>query len=453
MKPEEATRIAEEAYIFAYPILENYRTMDRVTGINTAKEKRRYFNTLHHTSKLLGPEFKNIVAPNNDTLYSSSWLDLADGPLVLTVPDIPDRRYYVFQMVNMYNHNFGYIGARTTGYSAADFLISGPEWDGDIPATISQDFRSESRFAFLIGRTLIDGQEDLPAVKKIQAGYKLQPLDAYLGNPVCSAPRDPEIPPYDKEAALGTGFIRFLNYILGHALIHPDEADMISQFSVIGIDPGSQPDLESIPDEITESIKLGIHRAREKIRQKTREIGHRVKGWRSLAGAHGPRETMQGRYLVNAAGAMLGLYGNDEAEASNFAAFSDESGGELDASRHNYILRFEENQLPPVNAFWSITMYRHPEILLVDNPINRYSIGDRTRGLTYSEDGSLEIYLQFESPGKNRESNWLPAPPGVFLVALRCYLPDMECFPDYQPPGIRIVPGANVVRREPPASS
>lgn len=148
---------------------------------------------------------------------------------------------------------------------------------------------------------------------------------------------------------------------------------------------------------------------------------------------------MAGRYLINAAGAMVGLYGNDEEEASNFMVLVDAEGDELDASKHNYILRFEKGNLPPVKAFWSITMYRPPEILLVENPIQRYAVGDRTRGLIFGDDGSLEIYLQSQSPGADKESNWLPTPAGVFMMALRCYLPDAERFSSYEPPGIQKV--------------
>jgi len=439
LSPEEKTELAEEAYIFAYPILENYRTMDRLTGINTPENQRRRFNTLRNTSHLLGPEFKNIVAPNNDTLYSSTWLDLKNEPLVLSVPEIPDQRYYVFQLVSMYNHNFGYVGARTTGYSPGDYLITGPDWNGVAPNRIQQVFPCETRFAFLLGRTLINGPEDLEQVKAIQAGYRLQPLSQYLEHPAPVTAGDNHIMPYNKEKAQTTEFISYLNTILDNAIIHPDEADMIQRFSAIGIGQGSDFNPGLLDEGTAAAIELGIKQALETISQKVKAIGRLTNGWRSMIGTHGPREVMAGRYLINAAGAMVGLYGNDEEEASNFMVLVDAEGDELDASKYNYTLRFDKGNLPPVKAFWSITMYKPPEILLVENPIQRYAVGDRTRGLRYGDDGSLEFYLQHQSPGADQESNWLPTPPGAFMMALRCYLPDMERFPSYEPPGIRKV--------------
>ena len=436
---EELAILAEEAYIFAYPILENFRTMDRLAGSNTPESRRRSFNTLRHTSQLLGPEFKNIVAPNNDTLYSSTWLDLKDEPLVLSVPAIPNQRYYVFQMVNMYNHNFGYVGARTTGYSAGDYLITGYDWHGEIPSGIQQVFRCETRFAFLLGRTLVDGPEDLEQVQAVQAGYGLQPLSEYLGQSAAISSVERQVMPFDKDKAVSVRFINYLNYILENALIHPDEADMIRQFSAIGIGQANAFDHRVMSTHETEAIERGVSNALEKISQKVKEIGKQTNGWRSLVDSHGSRKVMAGRYLINAAGAMVGLYGNDKEEAANFSAFVDEEGHDLDATEQDYIIRFDRDQLPPVNAFWSITMYRPPEILLVENPINRYSIGDRTPTLKYGSDGSLEIYLQHESPGGDRISNWLPAPPGPFMLALRCYLPDENRFPKYKPPGIHKV--------------
>ncbi|MBT4267826.1 MAG: DUF1254 domain-containing protein, partial [Deltaproteobacteria bacterium] len=294
LSPEEITRLAEEAYIFAYPILENYRTMDRLTGINTPEDRRRQFNTLRNTSHLLGPEFKNIVAPNNDTLYSSTWLDLKNEPLVLSVPEIPDKRYYVFQLVSMYNHNFGYIGSRTTGYSPGDYLITGPDWNGIAPNKVQQIFPCETRFAFLLGRTLVDGPEDIEQVKAIQAGYRLQHLSQYLDHPAPVTAGDSQIMPYNKDKALTAAFITYLNTMLDNAIIHPDEADMIQRFSVIGIGQGSDFDLSLFSEEDVSAIELGIKQALEKIGQKVKAIGRLTNGWRSMIGNHGPRKVMAG---------------------------------------------------------------------------------------------------------------------------------------------------------------
>ncbi|MBU4318109.1 MAG: DUF1254 domain-containing protein [Proteobacteria bacterium] len=436
---EETTSLAEEAYIYAFPMLENLKTMDRIAGPKAPSKTQRRFNTLLSNTKLLGPEFKKIVAPNNDTIYSSSWLDLSHEPLVLTVPDIPDQRYYVFQLVNLYNHNFGYAGSRTTGTSKGTFLIAGYDWSGSIPDSIKKVFRSETRFVFLCGRTLIDGPGDVENVRAIQKGYLLEPLSRYLGAPSTEAPPDPIFPAYDAEKASSPEFISYLNFILGNAFIHPDDQPILGRLARIGVGPGKPFSSQGLSGEMLDAIRKGIAAAMEKIRKKAQELGIKVNGWNTLADSHGPREIMGKRPLINAVGAAIGLYGNDKEEANNYSCSTDTDGKPVDGSKFRYILRFEKDSLPPVIAFWSITLYEPPLMLMAENPIQRYSMGDRTRGLQYGADGSLTLYIQHESPGPDKEPNWLPCPKGPFVLALRNYWPDEKRFPSFIPPGIQRV--------------
>jgi len=176
----------------------------------------------------------------------------------------------------------------------------------------------------------------------------------------------------------------------------------------------------------------------EKIRKKCQETGVAVNGWTTIAGSHGSREVMGKNRLLNAAGAAIGLYGNDKEEASNFACFVDGNGDAFDGLKLNYRLRFERGKLPTARAFWSITMYRMPQMLMVENPINRYSIGDRTGNLKYAKDGSLTLYIQHKSPGQDKESNWLPAPDAPFALALRVFWPDEKLFPTFAPPAVAL---------------
>ena len=434
---KEIASLAEEAYVFALPMLENLKTMDRIAGPDAPSRAPRKFNTLLSNSKLLGPEFKKIVAPNNDTVYSSTWLDLSREPLVLSVPDIPDQRYYVFQMVNMYNYNFGYIGARTTGFSRGNYLIAEQGWTGEVPASIDKVFRSETRFVFLFGRTLIDGPEDVERLKAVQKGYSLAPLSRYLGKPLPEDPPDPVFPRYDAGKASSPDFIAYLNFILGNALIHPDDRPLLDRFAKIGVGPGKPFSGKDLSEAMREAIQKGIADGKEKISKKGVELGKKVNGWTTLADSHGPREIMGKKRLVNAVGAAVALYGNDKEEANNYTCSADVNGNPLDGLKTKYVLRFEKDHLPPVKAFWSITMYEPPLLTMVENPIRRYSIGDRTKGLVYGEDGSLTIYIQHESPGPEKESNWLPCPAGPFVLALRNYWPDMERFPLFVPPSVR----------------
>jgi hypothetical protein len=434
---EEIVSLAEEAYIFAFPMLENLKTMDRIAGPTAPSKTKRRFNTLLSNTKLLGPEFKKIVAPNNDTVYSSSWLDLSHEPLVLTVPDIPDQRYYVFQMVNLYNHNFGYAGSRTTGTSKGNFLIAGHDWSGPTPESIKKVFRSETRFVFLCGRTLIDGPEDVENVRAIQKGYLLEPLSRYSGAPSTEEPPDPVFPAYDAEKAGSPEFISYLNFILGNAFIHLDDQPILGRLARIGVGPGRSFSSRDLSEERLEAIKKGIEIGTEKIRKAAQKMGIKVNGWNTLADSHGPREVMGKRPVINAAGAAIGLYGNDKEEANNYTCSTDRNGEKLDGSDARYVLRFEKGNLPPVKAFWSITLYQPPLVQMVENPIKRYSIGDRTRGLKYGEDGSLTLCIQHKAPGAEKESNWLPCPDGPFMLALRNYWPDLEKFHQFVPPSVQ----------------
>lgn len=435
---KEIEAIAEEAYIMAYPMMENYKTMEQSVRSGSSKRKLQPFNWLLNNSQLLGPEFTQIVAPNHDTVYSSTWLDLKNSPQVLSIPDIPDERYYVFQLVNMYNYNFGYIGARTHGYTAGNYLIHGPDWVGKVPDCIDQTFRSESRFAYLIGRTLIDGPEDREKIKIIQKGYKLEHLSQFENQIESLAQtQTPDFKPYDVQKSLSAEFIDYFNIILGQSAIHPDDQSKINKFSRIGVVPGKTFVINELSEQKRQAIERGIRSAIKKIKSKVKEIGLRLNGWNILMDSHGPREIMASRPLVNAAGAMAALYGNDKEEASNFACFVDQDGQELDASKYDYRIRFEKGAFPPVKAFWSITMYRLPEFLLVKNPIDRYTIGDRTLNLIYEEDGSLEIVIRNETPKPEFGKNWLPAPNGPFVLALRNYWPDMNRFSKFTPPAIQ----------------
>lgn len=433
---EEIAAIAEEAYIFALPMLENYKTMDRIAGPDAPGKAKKKFNNLLSNSRLLGPEFKKIVAPNNDTVYSSTWMDLSHEPLVLSVPDIPDKRYYVFQMVNMYNYNYGYVGARATGYRAGSYLITNYNWTGAVPQGIDNVFQSETRFGFLFGRTLIDGPEDVENVKAIQRGYRLQYLSRYTGNSESPDYPDPVFLTYEAEKAGSPEFISYLNFILANAAIHPDDKDKVDRFAKIGISPGESFNSNDFSKETLEAIGKGIAVATQKIQAMAQEIGIKKNGWSTLADSHGPREIMAKRPLVNAAGAALALFGNDKEEANNYTCNADINGNPLDGGKHTYLLRFEKDNLPPVKAFWSITMYEPPTITMVENSIERYSIGDRTRGLEYDEDGTLTLYIQHASPGSNKDPNWLPCPAGPFLLALRNYWPDEKRFAAFVPPAL-----------------
>jgi hypothetical protein len=364
-------------------------------------------------------------------------MDLRREPMVLSVPEISDNRYYSFQLVDLYTHNFGYIGTRKTGFGAGDYLIAGPSWKDEKPEGIDKVIRTECDFIIALGRTQVNGPDDADDAKAVMNDYRAAPLSRFLGEAAPPEPEPVDFPAYDPQKAESAAFITYFNFLLGQLEPHPSEAALLEKFTKIGIGPDEPFDVNSLDPEIKAAIEEGVESALVKIEEKSRQLGTEKNGWMLITGAFGNREEMQGKYLTRAAAAMFGIYGNDLEEAFYPASESDADNEPLDGSKHNYFLHFEEDEIPPVKAFWSLTMYKLPEQLFIENEINRYKIGTATEGLSYNEDGSLDIYIQKEHPGPEKESNWLPAHDGKFSLQARLYWPKKEALdPLYVPPAV-----------------
>ena len=424
LTPEQAKQVAEEAYIFAFPMLDNYKMMFAQAIFEGSPAYDAPFNTLKNKAILLGPEYTTIVRPNNDTFYSIIWLDLRGEPVVLSVPAITDNRYYSFQLIDLYTHNFDYIGTRSTGFGAGNYIIAGPGWKGEVPEGVAKVIPTEGNFAVALGRTQVFGPDDVENAVSVQQGYKAQLLSEYLGQEPPAAPASLDFPVYSPEKVKTAEFIGYLNFILGQLEPHPSEEALLEKFAGIGIGPDRPFDVEKIDPEIKKAIEEGIAGALEKIEAKTLELGERHNGWMQITGVFGTREAMQGKYLVRAAAAYFGLWGNTLEEAFYPETNLDADGEALDGSKHKYVLHFEADEIPPVKAFWSLSMYKLPEQLFIENEINRYVISSATEGLRYEEDGSLNVYIQKETPGGEMTSNWLPAHDGPFSLQARLYWPE-----------------------------
>ncbi|RZV51840.1 MAG: DUF1254 domain-containing protein [Deltaproteobacteria bacterium] len=440
---DEAAAIAEEAYIYAFPMMENYRTMYAQAIDRNAPGYLGGFNEMVHETELLGPEFKDIVRPNNDTMYSFAWLDLRAQPLVITVPEIGNR-YYSVQLVDMFTHNFGYIGTRATGTNAGSYVVAGPEWSETRPQNASAVFQGETSFVYCIIRTEVRGPDDVAAVGALQKQFRLTPLNVFLGRTGAPAATGITFPMYNPSRAKSAEFVDLLNFLLTGVVIAPEERELMTRLSEIGIRAGALGASRSFSPELRAAIDRGVGQGMVAIDEAAYDPGRlqsvtvrEGNGWQGIAGLFGPGDLMRTKYVARAVAAKVGLYGNDVEEAYYPVANVDASGQPLDGSKKAYVMRFESDALPAVDAFWSMTMYSLPDQLMVENPIARYSIGDRSK-LEYDEDGSLTLYIQRESPERAKVSNWLPAPDGAFSLQFRMYLPKAESLdPLYLPPAVK----------------
>jgi len=430
----EVKAIAEEAYIYGFPMIAAYKAMYEFNVDKSSSQYKAPFNVIWNDSKTFTPKDTAIVTPNADTPYSLLQADLRAEPIVLCVPEVEKDRYYSVQLVDLYSFNYGYIGSRTTGNGTGCYLVAGPRWKGEAPAGIAKTFRSETEFSLVIYRTQLFNSADIDNVKKIQAGYKVQTLSAFLNQPAPPAPPSIEFPKFVGEEPFKTEFPAYFDFLLQFAPEVPEEKALRAKFASIGIGPGKKFDFKDLSPEHKAAVGLAIKEGFDKIDQAVGTIGKKINGW-NISSAFGDRDFFKGDWLLRAAAAKAGIYGNDAVEAMYPLTREDGKGQPLDGSKHKYTLTFAKGEFPPVNAFWSVTMYDGKTQLLIENPINRYLINSpMLPGLKKNPDGSLTLYIQKDSPGKARESNWLPAPDGPIYMVMRLYWPK-DTPPSILPPG------------------
>lgn len=422
----EARGIARDAYVYGFPMVDNYRIQHAYFVDPANPEYKGAWNTVHNTARVYTPDDKAIQTPNSDTPYSQLGLDLRAEPIVLTVPAIEEGRYYSLQFIDAYTFNFAYAGTRATGNGGGQFLVTGPGWKGEVPAGLTH-IPSETDLAFVLYRTQLFGPDDLDNVKKIQAGYGAQPLSAFLGTaPPPAAPAIAWVEPLTPEAQkTDPRFFEVLDFVLQFAPTHDSEKDLRARFARLGIAPGGDFDAAKLSPELQQAVKDGMADAWAELAALTKRV---EAGELGSGDFFGTRDYLKDNYGYRMAGAALGIYGNSKEEAFYPPYRTDAAGQPLDGA-HRYRLRIAPDQMPPAGAFWSLTMYRMPESLLVENPIDRYLINSpMLPNLKKDADGGITIHVQHESPGKAREANWLPAPAGPFSMAMRIYLPKPETF-------------------------
>ena len=433
--------IATLAYIYGFPLVSMVRLVDYSSSPNVPPAPGRGpINTFSSFPNFPTPNFTDIVTINVDTLYSFGLLNLAKEPVVLQVPPISGR-YYTLQFIDAYTNNFLYIGSRLNDTTGGTYLISGPNWKGDVPSGM-KEIKSPTNTVDIGGRIFVNGTADVPNVNAIQAKLILTPLSVFGRNTTSPQTVTPEtnvskqVPIGPQPALIPTTGIKIYDEISKDMADNPPPAadsKVLAKFATIGIGPGLTPS-DTKNDTIRAALENGIAEGEKLINEKVQYLGMNVNGWlvNLDLGDFGTD------YLLRAATVIYGIGANSPEEAVYPGTVTDNEGQNLTGT-HNYLIHFDKGQTPPVNAFWSITMYNNKSYL-VENPINRYGIGQYTEGLKYNPDGSLDIFIQNASPGADKESNWLPSPSEEFKLVLREYNPQEPILKgEYQIPPVQLV--------------
>ena len=429
----ETKAIAEEGFIYGLPIVMNYAVMYEYAVDRNSGQFKAPFNEIDNEARVYTWEDTAVVTPNSDTPYSFIWMDLRAEPMVLSVPAVEKSRYYSVMLCDGNTFNYGYIGTRATGSDAGDYLVAGPDWKGEAPPGIKGVFRSTTQFSVAGFRTQLFSAGDMENVKKVQSGYKGKPLSAYLKQPPPPATPAINFPKIDKEM-VKTGFFDYLDFALQFAPAGPEEQAIREKLARIGIGAGKTFDFKDLSLVHKAEVGLGTRDGEAKVEQYLSTGLKEVNGWK-IGSFFGDRAFFNGNWLLRAAAAKGGIYGNNVVEAAYPITKTMADGTELDGSKHNYVLTFPAGEFPPVNAFWSVTMYDGKTQFLIRNQMNRYLINSpMLPEMKTNPDGSLTLYIQKDSPGKEKETNWLPAPDGPIYLVMRLYWPK-ETPPSILPAG------------------
>lgn len=417
---------AKDAYIFAYPLVMNYRTMYK-----QAIEGDHAFGKWLHLGTST-PADTDIVTPNNDTPYSYAWVDVRSEPWVLTLPAVEDKRYYTNQWDDLWAFVLDNAGSVKDGNKGISVLVAGPDYNDAPPPGVSRVIKGESEFLGTLTRTQLMGTDTgLDRVKEIQQQYQLQPLSAYLNQPAPAAAPAVQWPAWTEGDETTSKYWDYLSFLLPFTTDNPDDKAMYDNLAALGIKRGEPFDQGSLSQEVKDALKGGIEDGRAELKKlsEAEDI--------DTAKLFGNRAQMGTDYVNRALGVYMGIFGNVPEQAKYFTVVVDQNGAPLDGSKGDYAITFPPGQIPPVKYFWSFTMYKVPDRFLVENPIDRYSIGSGTPGLKENPDGSLTVYFSVTDPGGDKYSNWLPAPKGPFWVVLRTYGPEAAILDkSWQPPKV-----------------
>jgi hypothetical protein len=423
---ESAHAIAVDAYLYFYPLLSMDITRLQSTNIETGKEfGKGPMNTFVNVPAYPPADLKVVVRINFDTLYSIAWLDLTKEPLVVSAPDT-NGRYYLLPMLDMWTDVFASPGWRTTGTQAGNFLVTPPGWSG---GTVPQGFShiaAPTPYVMIIGRTRTDGPADYDAVHKIQAGYKVTPLSRWGKEPErVTVKIDPTVdmktPPKIQVDTMPAA--KYFTYAAELLKLHPPhitDEPIIAQMKRIGIEPGKSLDFDKLDPAVKKALETAPQDAQQLMKWKVPTLARVANGWSMNTDTMG---VYGNYYLKRALVSQFGLGANLPEDAIYPLNLADDTGKPLDGG-NKYTIHFDKGATPPVNAFWSITLY-DGQGFQVGNVLNRFAVSS-WMPFKYNPDGSLDLYFQNESPGKDKEANWLPAPKGAFNLTMRLYGPKSD---------------------------
>jgi hypothetical protein len=418
----EAKDIAEEGFIYGLPLVMNYAVMQEYSVDKNSGQFKAPFNEINNLHHVATPEDTAVITPNSDTPYSTIWLDLRAEPMVISVPTVERERYYSVMLVDGNTYNFGYIGTRATGTEPGDYLVVGPDWKDGTPSGIKKVFRSTTPFTLAVIRTQLFNAGDMLNVEKIQSGYKAQPLSAFLKQPAPPAASKIDFLPATT-AGIKANFFQYLDAALQFVPETPKDKAIRAKLARIGIGPGKTFVFKDLSLEHKAEILVGMKQGDDKVDKWLASGNKVINGW-NVGSFFGDEAFYNGDWVMRAGAAKGGIYGNDAVEAMYPYTRTDATGEPLDGSKHKYAITFAPGELPPVNAFWSVTMYDGKSQLLVKNPINRYLINSpMLSGMKKDADGSLTLYLQKDNPGADKQANWLPAPDDKIYLVMRLYWP------------------------------
>lgn len=437
---DEAYAIGLDAYAYAYPMVLMEVTRRVSNNTDAAGQWQAPMNRFRHLRSYPDASFKRVVRPNADTLYSTLWYDVGAEPLVITMPNTAGR-YHVVPIMDMWTEVFASLGTRTTGNEGGAFALVSPHWKGSLPDGVHM-VRSPTDMGWIIGRIQTNGAADYDHVHKLQAGYSAVPLSSWGRVATTPAPHEPDpsvdmhTPPVEQVARMSaSGFFSLFAETMKRNPPHATDYAILLRMEQLGLVPGKSFDL----DRSDPAVQRGLTRAAadgiRRIVDNRKRVRLTENGWVALGNALGVygNDYLQRAFIAHAG---LGALPPEEA-IYPMIAFDADRQPLSGAAR--YRLHFDEDELPPADAFWSLTMYGADQFF-VTNPINRFAIGDRDR-LAFNADGSLDLYIQTDSPGADKESNWLPAPAGPFTMNLRLYLPRREALDGHwTPPALQKLP-------------